>query len=244
MKKIIAIIPAKKKSYRIKNKNLLKFKGQTLVEKTAKDALKSKKLYKIYLSSDCERIRKKIKKFKNIEILSKRTSRFSGKNATMHSVVKHELRKIKINYDYIMILQPTSPLRNYQDIDKACDLISKRNLKADSLISCTHLPEEYEPKKIMVQKNSHLEFLDLKAIFLNNLKINKLLINKKKFKFMKNQNTKNLYYFRNGAIFITSKKKISDYIVGGKIINYEMPFSRSLDINNYSDLEKLNLFKF
>ena len=244
MKKIIAIIPAKKKSYRIKNKNLLKFKGQTLVEKTAQDASRSKKLYKIYLSSDCETIRKKIKKFKNIEILSKRTSRFSGKNATMHSVVKHELRKIKINYDYIMILQPTSPLRNYKDIDKACELISKKNLKVDSLVSCTHLPEEYEPKKIMVQKNFHLEFLDLKAIFLNNLKINKLLMNKKKFKFMKKQKNRNLYYFRNGAIFITSKKKILDYIVGGKIINYEMPFSRSLDINSYSDLEKLNLIKF
>ena len=76
---------------------------------------------------------------------------------------------------------------------------------------------------------------------LNNIKINKidkkeLLSPPKKLKQEKN------LFSRNGAIYIVKKSKINQFIIGGKMIIYQMPISRSLDINTNEDLKKLYLF--
>lgn len=241
MKKIIAIIPAKKNSYRVKNKNLIKYKGKSLVEKAAIDALKSKLLHKVFLSSDSDQIRKKLKKYKNIHQFSKRSKKFSGRKTTMHSLVKYELKKIKIDYDYIMILQPTSPLRNSIDIDNACKLILKSKLNPDCLVSSSALPEDYHPKKIMVENEKFVNFFDLNSIFLNNIQIYNSIKSKNHFSYKNNFNVKKKLFFRNGAIYIISKKKVNHYLVGGRILNYEMPFSRSLDVNTDLDVKKMKL---
>ena len=54
--KFIALIPARANSIRIKNKNLIKFKGVSLVERTIITAKKSKYLNNIFLNSDSKKI--------------------------------------------------------------------------------------------------------------------------------------------------------------------------------------------
>lgn len=235
-KKFLAIIPAKKKSYRIKNKNFIKFKGRTLVDHTINIAKKSKYLNYIYVSTDSSKIRSLAEKNK-LSLLKLRPKKFSGRYSTMHSVIKYEIKYIKNKFDYIVILQPTSPLRTSLDIDKACKKIMK-NPKADCLVSCTKLPENFYPKKIMVKSNNYLEFLDLNSIFLNNIKIyNSIKIKNINFKTKTDKNKK--LYFRNGSIYIIKKSNINKFLVGGKILKYEMPLSKSLDINTNDDLNNL-----
>ena len=55
-KKFIAIIPAKKNSFRIPNKNLIKIKGKSLVAKSIEDAKKSKYIKEIFVSTDSQKI--------------------------------------------------------------------------------------------------------------------------------------------------------------------------------------------
>ena len=235
----IAIIPAKEKSTRVPNKNLKLYKGKSLLVHTINQAKKSKYINKIYISTDS-------KKILNIAINHKifnsglRAKKLSGKYASTHSVIKHEIKKINENFKYVIILQPTSPLRTTSDIDKACRMMIK-NKRADTLVSCSKVPENFLPIKMMVKEGAFSNFFDFSSIFLNNIKINK--IDKKKLLSppKKIKQEKNLFA-RNGAIYIVKKNKINQFIIGGKIIIYQMPISKSLDINTNEDLKKLYLF--
>ena len=154
--------------------------------------------------------------------------------------IAHNMIKIKDNFKYVIILQPTSPLRTTSDIDKACRMMIK-NKRADTLVSCSKVPENFLPKKMMIKEGTFSSFFDFSSIFLNNIKINKidkkeLLSPPKKLKQEKN------LFSRNGAIYIVKKSKINQFIIGGKMIIYQMPISRSLDINTNEDLKKLYLF--
>ena len=234
--KFIAIITAKKKSFRLPNKNLQIFKGKTLIEHTIETAIKCKYLNKIYVSTDSEKIKKISLKY-NLPQLTLRSKKYSGRTASTHSVILHEIRKINHKFDYLVILQPTSPLRTAKDIDEACKKIMK-DKRADSLVSCSKLPSDFEPKKIMVKDKRYLNFFSFLGLMINNKKF--LTTTKKKLpiNLIRHEKKKD-FFVRNSAIYIVKKKNIKKYILGGKILNYEMPFKRSLDINYKKDLDVL-----
>lgn len=108
-KKILCIIPARSGSKRIKNKNLLKLTNQTLVELAYNVAKKSKICDHIYVNTDKSKIARNLPWIK-------RTKKLSGPTADISDVIYDSLIKLeselKIKFDYIICLQPTSPLRN------------------------------------------------------------------------------------------------------------------------------------
>lgn len=232
--KFIAIITAKKKSHRFPNKNLKNFRGNTLLEHAIITAKKSKYLSKVFVSTDSMQIRKIALNHK-LPDLKIRSKKYAGRKASTHSVILHEIKKIQYDFDYLVILQPTSPLRTTSDINKACKTIL-RDKEADSLVSCSKIPFEFEPKKIMTYEKKYLKFFSFLGNMINNKKF--LNFSKKKLSLdLIRSEKKKKYFFRNGAIYIVKKKNIKNYIVGGKILNFEMPFSRSADINYKEDLD-------
>ena len=120
--KFLAIIPARKGSKGIKNKNFKLFNGKPLIYWTLKSAKKSKYLDKILVSTDS----KKIQNFciKN-NVLSPfiRPKKISHSKARAHDVILHTIKFLKNNYSYkpdaVVYLQPTSPLRTSDHIDHA-----------------------------------------------------------------------------------------------------------------------------
>ena len=234
--KFIAIITAKQKSSRFPNKNLQIFKGKSLVENAIISAKKSKYLKEIYVSTDSKKI-KKIALKHNLPDIELRSKKYSGLKSSSHSVILHELKKIKSYFDYLVILQPTSPLRTTKDIDDSCKKILKYK-DADSLVSCSVIPEEYHLKKIMLKNNDYLSFFSLESFLSNNSKFLKIKKNKNIFNLVSKQSNKNLYV-RNGAIYIVKKKNVKKYIIGGKILNFLMPLNKSVDINYKEDLDKI-----
>lgn len=139
MNKIVVIIPAKKKSRRLKNKNVLLIKGKPMFLYVANEVRKSKKIDEIIISSDCNKIKKVAlaNKFKFV----KRPKELTYEDAEKQDVIVHAIKKIYRNYpkpSIVISLQPNSPELRYKDLEKALNFFEKKlypNAKIKELIS-------------------------------------------------------------------------------------------------------------
>ena len=126
-KNLIAFIPARSGSKRIKNKNLQKIKGKSLVYITIEQAVNSKIFDQVYLSSDSDKILKEGKKFPITSV--KRSKKKSTDQSTMEEVLIDFLKSKKIQAENLILLQPTSPLRSTGTIKKFLKFCLKKKLK-------------------------------------------------------------------------------------------------------------------
>lgn len=215
----IALIPARKGSIRLKNKNFKFLKGKPLIYYSIKAAKKCKYISETYIFSDSKKINDYAVKLGAINRIE-RPKDISLSTTSMHKTINYFVKKMKLKNSkikYLILLQPTSPQRTYKDLNKACEKILK-NKKADALVS------SYELKNINPGK---LMFFDGKYLHLN-----------------KNKKLKNNLscFYRNGpSILITKIKNISEKNIyeNGKIINFIMKQSKSIDINTINDFKKL-----
>ena len=223
MKKILAIIPARGGSKGIPGKNLSNLCRKPLIKWTIDEAKKSNLIDKIILSSDDNEIIEYCRK-QGIEVPFKRPKNFAKDNTPMLPVIKHAINFLKVNKkyvpDYILLLQPTSPLRTYKHIDEALNLLMSSD--ADSVVSVVEVPHNFNPYSVMKLKNGYL-----KPFLKYNENMN---LRQKKPKF----------YARNGAAIYAFKfncliKKNSIY--GDKILPYFMKREESIDIDEKFDLE-------
>ncbi len=152
--KAVAIILARGGSKGIPNKNINKFCGKPLVEWTIIQAKNSKKINKVYLSSDSDKILNIGKKHK-INLI-KRPKIISGDKATSESAVIHAIKNF---HDFkihpIVMLEPTSPLRKPNDIDNLINSFFKN--KWDSGFTAGELRDfliwEHKKKNILKSIN-------------------------------------------------------------------------------------------
>ena len=131
----IIIIPVRKGSKRIKNKNLAIVKNQYLVEHTIKDAINCSFTNEIYITTDYKDFDKLFKKYpinivKRPSHLSVDTS--SSESALIH-VLDQRIKDGKKDPKFVVFLQCTSPFREEKDIDKAIETMISQ--KANSLLS-------------------------------------------------------------------------------------------------------------
>ena len=132
-KYIVALIPARSGSKRIKNKNIKLLNGHPLIAYTIQSAVKSKVFDDMIVSTDSENI-KKISEYYGASVPFLRPSRYATDTSPDIEFVKHaldELSKLNQNYSQFSILRPTSPFRKPATIKRAFKLFS--NSKSDSL---------------------------------------------------------------------------------------------------------------
>lgn len=213
--KIHAIITARKGSKRFKKKNIFPFKNLPLFLWSVNAAKSSKLVNKTIVSTDDENIIK-ICKNKKINFV-RRPKNLSSDKSSSFSVLKDYCKKIKkIELpDYILLLQPTSPLREKGLIDKSIKTILADN-NADRLIELCKL-----------------------ELFWGYVKNN---IWKPKFKHDTRSQDIDPIYVPSGRIFIykvqtTIKKNTPD---GKKTISIFEDFSKNINIDYKEDLIKLN----
>ena len=128
-KRILAIVPVRMGSKRLKLKNIRIFKGKPLFLNAIYLAYKCKYIDEIVVSSENHLISKyffNIKKV-NFRLRPKQIAKDSTK---AHEVILDVLNNIKKNYDYFIYLQPTSPLRNIYDLETSIKKIVYRNIKS------------------------------------------------------------------------------------------------------------------
>jgi len=138
--KILGVVPARGGSKGIPQKNIKLLLGKPLIAYTIIEALKSKLLTKVIISSDDRKIIRIVKKYGG-EAPFVRPKELATDKSLALPVIQHAVRKMekieKIKYDYVVMLQPTTPLRTAEDIDQALKKLIKT--KADSVISVVNV---------------------------------------------------------------------------------------------------------
>jgi len=217
-RRILAIIPARGGSKGVPGKNLKDLNGKPLIAWTIEAAKKSRYIDEIVVSTDYKAIAKAAIKY-GATVPFKRPKELASDNAKMIDVMSHCIRFFQNagdDYDIIILLQPTSPLRSAHDIDKAIGFFIEKGAKAVvGVVECEHSPQ-------------------LANILPKDLNMNKFLI-----KNIGNKNRQELeaYYRINGAVYLAD----IDFIIsrrdwyGPNTFAYIMRRENSVDIDNLFD---------
>ena len=124
MYNILCLIPARSGSKGLKNKNILNFNDKPLLFWSIDEAFKSKFISDILVSSDSDEILNLCEKNYNKIILNRRPDYLSCDTSKTIDLLKY-ISDLYKKYDYICVLQPTSPLRESGFLDKSISLILK-----------------------------------------------------------------------------------------------------------------------
>ena len=130
--KFLAIVPARAGSKGIKDKNIVELNGKPLIAYSIESGIKSKYIDKVVVTTDGKEIAKVARKY-GAEVPFMRPSYLSSDTAKTIDAVIHcieEMKKLGEEYDYMVLLQPTQPLRQAWHIDEAIELILEKNEEA------------------------------------------------------------------------------------------------------------------
>lgn len=213
MKSTLCIIPARQGSKGLKNKNIKLLANIPLIKYPYIIAKKLNFLEDIVISSDSKKYLKIIKDKKVIKIL--RPKKLSSSKSRIIDVIKHTLNNLKKNYEYILILEPTSPLTDYREVNKAFkNLLIK---KKDFIISVVSL-EKYHPEL---------------ALSLDK----KMRVKNKKFPKSNNRQTLSKKFFISGNFYIAKTKKLlsNKSWISSNTLGFKIKTSIHTDIDSYND---------
>ena len=211
MSNIVAVILARGGSKGIPNKNITNFCGKPLISWSIQQALKSKKISSVWVSSDSKKILNLSKK-EGAEIIHRpkkiSTDKSSSESGWIHAI--NEIEKIQ-KIDIVVGIQATSPIRNSEDFDKA--LKKFQRLKLDSMFSCSNLED------FLIWKKSKKK---LSSINYN-------------FKNRKRRQDAEKQILENGSFYIFKPENIkkSKNRLDGKIDVIEMEFWKSFEIDSF-----------
>lgn len=133
-KSFLAIIPARGGSKSVPKKNIKSLGNKPLISYTFKEASRVKELDLVLVSTDDNEIAAVAKKEK-VRVIN-RPENLSGDDASTESALIHAINFLEIEgkfFDYVVVLEPTSPFRKSSTIEKCIKLISELN--ADSLLT-------------------------------------------------------------------------------------------------------------
>lgn len=154
-KKVLAVIPARGGSKGLPNKNIKELCGKPLIVWTIEKAKLSKYIDELIVSTDSQTIAN-IAKDAGCNVPFLRPESLSEDTTPMYEVVLHSLNYFsnnKIHFDIIALLEPTSPLREDDDIDKMIEKLNDCYDKFDTIVSLGEVTEHPSiMKKIVDQK--------------------------------------------------------------------------------------------
>ena len=222
---ILGIIPARGGSKGIKDKNIIDLCGKPLISwsiKTGAELLKNATLKKCIVSTDDQEIAK-IAEEHGGDVPFFRPKKISTDKSKSIEFVLHALEELKkkgMTYNAVMILQPTSPQRNSEDISKIVNSFMLR--KENSLISCYQ--EDYINEYVMYNKVGET----LQPVSVNH---NKGI----------RRQTHSPIYIRNGALYVTKVPFIlkNKKLVCDNPMLLEMKKTKSINLDNLEDLKLL-----
>ena len=168
-KNILCIVPARKNSIRLKNKNIKTFFKKPLIFWTLNFAIKINFISKIVLTSDSKEILNHGKFFKKIK-MHRRSKKLALGSTLMEDVVMDVIEKEKNQYAGILILQPTTPFRDIKKFNfytKQFLKTKKNYISVSQKIRSKYLCKMNKKKVYFVKKNGVNCYQDGSLILLN-----------------------------------------------------------------------------
>lgn len=217
--RILAIIPARSGSKGLKDKNIRILNGKPLIAYTIEAALKSNVFEDIIVSTDSEKY-KVISEEYGAWVPFLRSKELAMDTTSTNDVIDDIILKLKAigkEYDSFIILQPTSPLRDEEDIKNAVKMFNEK--QANSVVSmceCDHSP--------LLTKSLEAN-LNLDG-FLSNLK-------------EKRRQDLKIFYRLNGAMYLSKIDYFLKYkdLYKEKSYAYIMEKRKSIDIDDIYDFK-------
>jgi len=218
---MLAIIPARGGSKGLPGKNVRELCGRPLIGYAIEEAIKSKFIDRVLVSTDSEEIAR-IAKLEGAEVPELRPTKLASDNAlaidTYLYTCEYLNSKEKRNIEDFIVLQPTSPLRSADDIDNSISLYHKNS--ADSVISVVENDHPIQWNKVITTDGKLENFVKDSE---NNL----------------NRQAYEKQYVPNGAIYIFNYKylKQTRSYYSTNTFPYIMSKENSIDIDNLFDFE-------
>ena len=223
-KKILSLVVARAGSKGLKNKNIKLFNGKAMVHWSIIASKKSKYVDHTLVSSDSNKVIKIAKKLK-ADAPFKRPAFLSKDNSPIKDVIFHAVswlrKKKKKNFDFLLLLQATSPLRTYKHIDDSIKFYFK-NMKnsKDTMVSVAKANPKTE--WLVKMKKKYLRFV----------------FNKKKILSRGMRQDIEQFFIPNGAIFFCNLNNFKGNFYTNKTLCFEMDKKFSIDIDTQEDISK------
>jgi len=153
---VLAIVPARGGSKGVPGKNLRPLAGRTLLDYVATAARDSGRIDKIVLSTDSEEIAEAGRRA-GLDVPFIRPAALARDDTPMLPVLRHVLEEVERGGwtpDYVVLLQPTSPLRRPLHIQNAVSTLIETG--ADSVVTVIELPKHLSPDYVMRIEDGHL----------------------------------------------------------------------------------------
>jgi len=222
-KKILSIIPARGGSKGIKKKNIIELNGKPLISYTIESSLLSSYIDRTIVSTDSIEIAN-VSLECGASVPFMRPSELATDEAKTIDVVLHTIETLKSKgeeYDIMVLLQPTQPLRTWIDIDKSIELFFKKNLKG--LVSVSIVDDHPILMRTIGDNGELCSLLGENST-------------------CRRQDMK-LYYKVNGCIYINSINEIKkDTSFNDNSVGFVMEQSHSVDIDELKDLAVAEYF--
>lgn len=217
-KNVLAIIPARRGSKRVAGKNTRLLAGVPLIEYVLGAATQSKLITRCVVSSDDEAVPAITKRYAAIEFIQ-RPAELATDTSPAIDYVHHTLSlTTESRWDYIVIIQPTTPFVRAEDIDGTINMAIQNHVP--SAVSVMKIEQLHHPWKLKTMNGNILEpfMTDEKRI--------------------RQAHELPELYARNGGVYVSSAATIvKGLIIDDPCLGYVMPFERSVDINEPIDFE-------
>ena len=219
--RLLALIPARSGSKRLPNKNTLNLAGKPLIAWSIEAGLQSKYVDRVVVSTDSNSIADISREY-GADVPFMRPDELSTDYSKTIDVVLNTLDLLKRQkdcYEYILLLQPTSPLRTAYFIDEAVELLKSN--KANGVVGVTEVGHPVEWSNTLPSNHSLRDFIP------------------EKYKGIRSQDFPKRYTI-NGAIYLNKTKNVEEectLLLNNGSYAYLMPQSVSLDIDSKFDFE-------
>lgn len=224
---ILGLIPARGGSKGVPGKNIRTLNGKPLIAWTIEAALQSKLLTRLIVSTDDEAIASVAIDF-GAEAPFIRPSQFASDTSPDIEPYRHAVTWLRDNdqqqFDFLVWLRPTAPLRTATDIDSAITKIQKTD--ADCLRSVC--PVEHHPYWMYITNGDFLRSFDPNIDVMRDYPTRQSLPPA---------------YRLNGAVDISRPQQVlqTNHLYGGSMAAYVMPAERSVDIDTEFDFTIANI---
>lgn len=218
--RVLGIIPARGGSKGIPGKNIRPLGGRPLLAWTAESALAAKRLSRVVLTTDDERIAE-IGRVCGLEVPFLRPAELAMDDTPTLPVLQHavsELEKAGDRFDAICLLQPTSPFRRAGDIDGCIELLETG---LDAVVSVLPVPAEHNPHWVYFRDSDGLL----------------RLATGEEQPIPRRQELPSAFH-RDGAVYVTRRDVLMNGSLYGRRLGGCLADSRSVNLDTLADWER------